>query len=325
MKLPRRTFLQMAAGVAALPVIPRLAQAQSYPTRPVRLIVGFAPGGSTDILARLMGQWLSERLGQQFVVENRAGAGTNIATEAVINSPPDGHTLLLTTGANFINATLYTNLKFNFANDITPIVLLIREPNAMVVHPSVPAKTLPEFIAYLKANPGKITMASGGNGAPSHISGEMFKMLAGVDMVHVPYRGAGPALTDVLGGQAHLYFSPLTATIGHIRDGKLRVLAVTTTDRATALPDVPAVGELVKGYDATQLYGIIAPKNTPAEIVERLNKEVNAILADPKSKARLADLGGTPVGGSPADFTRAIADETEKWAKVVKFSGAKVD
>jgi len=325
MNRSRRAFVRLAAGVAALPTLFRIAAAQAYPTRPVHLIVGFAPGGSTDILARLMGQWLSERLGQQFVIENRAGAGTNIATEAVVNSPPDGYTLLFTTGANFINATLYSNLKFNFARDIEPVVLLTAEPNAMVVHPSVPAKSLAEFIAYAKANPGKVTMASGGNGAPSHISGEMFKMLAGVDMVHVPYRGAGPALTGVLGGQAHLYFSPLSATIGHIRQDQLRVLGVTTAKRSDALADIPAIGELVPGYEAAQLYGVGAARNTPAIIVDRLNKEINTILADPAAKTRLADLGMAAVGGSAADFGKAIAVETERWGKVVKFSGAKVD
>jgi tripartite-type tricarboxylate transporter receptor subunit TctC len=325
MTFPRRTFLHLAAAAAALPVMPRAATAQAYPSRPVRVLVGFPPGGSTDILARLLGQWLSERLGQPFVVENRAGAGTNIATEALVNAPPDGYTLLLTTGANFINATLYKNLKFNFVNDVAPVVLFTREPNAMVVHPSVPAKSLAEFIAYAKANPGKITMASGGNGAPSQISGEMFKMLAGVDMVHVPYRGAGPALTGVLGGQAHLYFSPLSATIGQIKDGTLRVLAVTTAKRSDALPDIPAVAELVPGYEASQLYGVAAPKQTPAEVVDKLNKEINTVLADPAVKARLADLGNTGLGGSAADFGKVIADETERWGKAVQFSGAKVD
>jgi tripartite-type tricarboxylate transporter receptor subunit TctC len=325
MTLLRRTFVRLAAAAAALPLASAFAQAQDYPTRSVRLIVGFAPGGSTDILARLMGQWLSERLGQQFVIENRAGAGTNIATEAVINSPPDGYTLLFTTGANFINATLYQNLKFNFARDVAPVVLLTAEPNAMVVHPSVPAKSLAEFIAHAKANPGKVTMASGGNGAPSHISGEMFKMLAGVDMVHVPYRGAGPALTGVLGGQAQVYFSPLSATIGYIRQDQLRVLGVTTAKRSDALADIPAIGELVPGYEASQLYGVAAAQNTPAEIIERLNKVLNAILTDPAAKARLADLGMTPLGGSAAEFGKVIADETEKWGKVVKFSGAKID
>jgi tripartite-type tricarboxylate transporter receptor subunit TctC len=321
----RRTLVHWAAAAAAFPAISTFAAAQDYPARPVRLIVGFAPGGSTDILARLMGQWLAERLGQQFIIENRAGAGTNIATEAVINSPPDGYTLLFTTGANFINATLYQNLKFNFVRDVAPVVLLTAEPNAMVVHPSVPAKSLAEFIAYAKANPGKVTMASGGNGAPSHISGEMFKMLAGVDMVHVPYRGAGPALTGVLGGQAQVYFSPLSATMGYIRQDQLRVLGVTTAKRSEALADIPAIGELVPGYEASQLYGVAAAKSTPIEIIERLNKELNAILTDPAAKARLADLGMTALGGSAANFGKVIAEETEKWGKVVKFSGAKID
>jgi tripartite-type tricarboxylate transporter receptor subunit TctC len=325
MTLPRRRFLHLAAGVAALPLASRSAWAETYPARPVHLIVGFAPGGSADILGRLMAQWLSERLGHQFVVENKAGAGTNIATESVITSNPDGYTLLFVTGANFINATLYSNLKFNFIKDMLPVSLLAREPGAMVVHPSVQAKSLAEFLAYAKANPGKITMASGGNGAPSHISGEMFKMLAGVNMVHVPYRGAGPALTGVLGGQAQVYFSPMSATIGYVRGGQLRALAVTTTKRSEALPDLPAIIEQVPGYDAAQLYGIAAPKGTPVEIVDKLNKEINAVLNDPKAKARLADLGETPLGGSPADFAKVIAEETERWGKVVKFSGAKID
>jgi tripartite-type tricarboxylate transporter receptor subunit TctC len=311
-------------------VIPRQAGAAAadesfYRGKTIRLIVGFAAGGSTDILARLLGQWLSERLGQQFIVENRAGAGSNLATEAVVNSAPDGYTLLLTTGANFINATLYKNLKFSFINDTAPVLILGREPNAMVVHPDVPAKTLAEFIAYAKANPGKITMASGGNGAPSHISGEMFKMLAGVDMVHVPYRGAGPALVGVLGGQAQVYFSPLSATIGYVRGGQLRALAVTTAKRADVLSDIPAVGELVSGYEASQLYGIAVAKNTPAGIIDKLNKEFNAVLADANAKAKLADLGVTPVGGSAADFRKLIVEDTEKWGKVVTFSGAKID
>jgi len=299
--------------------------AQAYPARPVHLMVGFAPAGPADILARLLGQWLSERLGQQFIVENRAGAGSNLATEAVVNSAPDGYTLLLTTGANFINATLYKNLKFSFVNDTAPVVILGREPNAMVVHPDVPAKTLAEFITYAKANPGKITMASGGNGAPSHISGEMFKMLAGVDMVHVPYRGAGPALVGVLGGQAQVYFSPLSATIGYVRGGQLRALAVTTAKRAEVLPDIPAIGEQVPGYEASQLYGIAVAKNTPPAIIDKLNKEFNAVLADANSKAKLADLGVTPVGGPAADFAKLIVADTEKWGKVVTFSGAKID
>ena len=325
MNSQRRRFLQSAAGAAALPLFSRVAAAQAYPSRPVHLMVGFAPAGPADILARLLGQWLSERLGQQFIVENRAGAGSNLATEAVVNSPPDGYALLLTTGANFINATLYKNLKFNFMQDTAPVIILGREPNAMVVHPDVPTKSLAEFIAYAKANPGKITMASGGNGAPSHISGEMFKMLAGVDMVHVPYRGAGPALVGVLGGQAHVYFSPLSATIGYVRGGQLRALAVTTATRADVLADVPAVGEVVRGYEASQLYGIAVAKNTPSAIIDKLNKEFNAVLADPTAKAKLADLGVTPVGGSAADFGKLIAEDTEKWGKVVTFSGAKID
>ncbi|MGQ0651393.1 MAG: Bug family tripartite tricarboxylate transporter substrate binding protein [Betaproteobacteria bacterium] len=325
MRTSRRSFLQAAAASAAWPIVPRLAGAQSYPSQPVRIMVGFPPGGSTDALARRMGQWLAERMGQQFVVENRAGAGTNIATEAVINAAPDGHTLLLVTPPNLINATLYPNLKFNFARDIAPVVLMTLEPNAMVVHPSVPAHSLEQFIAFARANPGKLAMASGGNGAASHISGEMFKMLAGVDMVHVPYRGAGPALAAVLGGQAQLYFSPLSATIGNVRQGQLRVLGVTTEQRAAVLPDVPAIGEHVRGYEASQLYGVGAPRHTPAEIIDRLNREINAILADPAARARLADLGMTPLGGTPAQFARIIADESERWGKVVKFSGAKID
>ncbi len=325
MQLARRRFLHLAAGAAASPFMSRLAAAQAYPARPVHLIVGFAPAGPADILARLLGQALSERLGQTFVVENRAGAGTNLATESVINARPDGYTLLFTTGANFINATLYKNLKFNFAQDITPVLVLGREPNVMVVHPDVPAKSLAEFIAHVKASPGKITMASGGNGAPSHISGEMFKMLAGVDMVHVPYRGAGPALVGVIGGQAQVYFSPVSATVGYIRGGQLRPLAVTTAKRSDALPDLPAIGELVAGYEASQLYGIAAPKGTTADIVDKLNKEFNAVLADPKMKARLADLGVTPAGGTPTEFAKVIGAETERWGKVVTFSGAKID
>jgi len=325
MSLPRRQFLQWAAGAAALPVLPRAAAAQAYPTRTVHLLVGYAPAGPADILGRLLAQLLSERLGQQFIVENRAGAGSNLATEAVINAPADGYSLLFVTGANFINATLYSNLKFNFIRDVAPVVLLAREPGAMVVHPDVPAKSLKGFIDYGKANPGKLTMASGGNGAPSHISGEMFKMLAGIDMVHMPYRGAGPALVGVLGGQAHVYFSPLSATIGYVRGGQLRALAVTTAERSSALPDLPSAGELVRGYEAGQLYGIAVAKKTPADIVEKLNKELNAVLADPKTKARLDNLGVTPLGGSAQAFGELFVSETERWGKVVKFSGARID
>ncbi len=325
MKLLRRTFLHLAAGAAVPPAVSRLACAQTYPTRPVRLIVGFTPSGATDILARLIGQWLSERLGQQFVIENRPGAGSNIGTEAVVRAPADGYTLLLVAPANAINATLYDRLNFNFIRDIAPVAGLIRVANVMEVNPSVPAKTLPEFIAYAKANPGKINMASAGNGSQQHVAGELFKMMTGVSMVHVPYRGGGPALTDLLGGQVQLYFGTTASTIEYIRTGKLRALAVTTATRSQALPDVPTVGELVPGYEASSWYGIGAPMGTPAEIVDKLNKEINAGLADPKIKARLADMGGTALTGPPAEFGKLIADETEKWGKVVKLSGAKPD
>ena len=313
MKLPRRKALSLAVFACACPAILRLAWAQAYPTRPVRVIVGFAPGGSADILARLMGQWLSERFGQQFIVENRTGAGTNIATEAVTRAMADGYTLLLTTAANFINATLYEKLNFNFMRDIAPVVLLAGEPNVMVVHPSVPASTVPEFIAVARANPGKITMASGGNGAPSHVTGELFKIETGINLVHVPYRGAGPALSDLLAGQVLLYFAPMSAAVEYIRAGKLRALAVTAATRSEALTNVPAVNEFVSGFEESQLYGIGAPRNTPAAIVERLNVEANAVLSQPTVKARLADLGETALGGSPAGFGRLIVEETEKW------------
>ncbi len=325
MKLLRRTFLHLAAGAAVPPAVSRLAWAQTYPTRPVRLIVGFTPSGATDILARLIGQWLSERLGQQFVIENRPGAGSNIGTEAVVRAPADGYTLLLVAPANAINATLYDRLNFNFIRDIAPVAGLIRVANVMEVNPSVPANTLPEFIAYAKANPGKINMASAGNGSQQHVAGELFKMMTGVSMVHVPYRGGGPALTDLLGGQVQLYFGTTASTIEYIRTGKLRALAVTTATRSQALPDVPTVGEFVPGYEASSWYGIGAPMGTPAEIVDKLNKEINAGLADPRIKARLADMGGTALTGPPAEFGKLIADETEKWGKVVKVSGAKPD
>jgi tripartite-type tricarboxylate transporter receptor subunit TctC len=325
MKIPRRLFLQLAAGVAAFPAAARVAKAQDYPARPVRVMVGYAPGGPADILARLFGQWLSERLGEQFIVENRPGAGTNIATEAVVHALPDGYTLLLVSAANFINATLYEKLPFNFMRDIAPVVVLSREPNVMVVHPSVPANTVAQFIAYAQENPGKVTMASGGTGAASHVSGELFKMLTAVNMVHVPYRGAGPALTGLLGGQVQVYFSPMTAAIEYVRAGKLRALAVTTTARSPVLPDVPALREYVPDYEASQWYGIGAPRSTPAEIVGKLNAEANNALADPKMLARLADLGQTPLGGSSAEFGKLIAEQTEKWGRVVKFSGARAD
>jgi tripartite-type tricarboxylate transporter receptor subunit TctC len=325
MRPHRRQFLHLAAGAAALAGVSRIAAAQSYPARPVRVMVGFAPGGSADIVARLIGQWLTERLGQPFVIENRPGAGTNIATEAVVKATPDGYTLLLITAANAINATLYGKLNFNFIRDIAPVAALGREPNAMLVNPSVPAKTVPEFIAYAKANPGKIVMASGGNGAPSHVSGEMFKMMTGIEMVHVPYRGAAPALSDLLGGQVHVYFGPLLASVEYIKVGKLRALAVTSLTRSEILPEVPTVDEVVPGYEASQSYGVGAPKETPTEFVDKINKEVNAALADPKMKARFAELGATVLPGSPADYGKFIADETEKWAKVIRAANLKAD
>jgi tripartite-type tricarboxylate transporter receptor subunit TctC len=325
MKLPRRQFLHLAAGAAALPALSRVAWAQAYPSRPVRLIAGFAPGGGVDIVARLIGQWLSERLGQQFIIENRPGAGTNIATEAVVRAPADGYTLLLVNPANAINATLYDNLSFNFIRDVAPVAGIMVVPNVMVVHPSVPAKTVPEFIAYAKANLGKINMGSGGIGGPSHVAGELFKMMAGVDLVHVPYRGVAPALTDLIGGQVQVIFSTMPGSIEYIRTGKLRALAVTTAMRAEALPDIPTVGEFVPGYEASGWYGIGAPKNTPTEIVDKLNYETNMALADPKMKSRLADLGGTVLAGSPADFGKLIADETEKWGKVIRAANIKAE
>jgi tripartite-type tricarboxylate transporter receptor subunit TctC len=326
MKLPhRRQFLHLAAGAAVLPALPRIARAKGYPSRPVRIIIGFAAGGTTDILARLIGQWLSERLGQPFVIENRPGAGTNIGTETVVRAPPDGYTLLLVPTASAINATLYGKLNFDFMRDITPVGGLIREPIVMLVNSSVPAKTVPEFVAYARANPGRVIMASGGNGTPAHVSGEMFKMMAGVDMVHVPYRGAAPAMTDLLAGQVQIYFGPLVASIEYIKVGKLRALAVTTATRSVALPDIPTMAEFFLGYEASNWYGVGAPKNTPAEIIDKLNKEINAGLSDSKIKAQLADLGAMVIAGSPSDFGRLIADETEKWAKVLKSAGIRPD
>jgi tripartite-type tricarboxylate transporter receptor subunit TctC len=325
MKILRRRFLQMAAGAGVLPVVSQIAGAQTYPARPVRLVVGYAAGGGTDITARLIAQWLSERLGQQFVVENRAGAATNIGTEAVVHAPADGYTLLLVHTANAINATLYEKLNFKFIRDIMPVAGIMRVPGVMVVNPSMPAKTVSEFIAYAKANPGKINMASGGAGGPDHMSGELFKTMTGVNMLHVPYRGLSPALTDLLGGQVQVIFSSLPAAIEYIKNDKLRALAVTTATRFEGIPDLPTVSDTVPNYDASQWYGIGAPKNTPAEVVDKLNEEINAALVDPKMKARLADLGGTVLPGSPADFSKLIADEIEKWAKVVRASGAKAD
>jgi tripartite-type tricarboxylate transporter receptor subunit TctC len=325
MKLPRRRFLHVAAGAAALPAISRIARAQTYPSRPVRVIVAFAAAGGADIVARLMGQWLSERLGRQFVIENRPGGGGNIGTEVVVRAPPDGHTLLLIGPNNAISATLYEKLNFNFIRDIAPVAGIIRAPNVMEVNPAVPAKTVYEFIVYAKANPGKINMASSGNGTSVHMSGELFKMMTGIDMTPIHYRGGGPAVADLLGGQVLVMFDSLLGSIEYIRAGKLRALAVTTAARSEALPDLPTVGDFVPGYEASQWYGIGAPKNTPNEIVDKLNKEINAALADPKMKARLADLGGMVLAGSPTDFGKLIADETEKWGKVVKFSGAKAE
>jgi tripartite-type tricarboxylate transporter receptor subunit TctC len=325
MKLPRRNFLHLAAGATALPAVSHIAWAQEYPTKPVRIIVGFAPGGGADIAARLIGQWLSERLGQSFVIENRPGAGSNIATEAVVRAPSDGYTLLLVSAPAAINATLYEKLSFNFIRDIAPVASISQVPHVMVVHPSFPAKTVPEFIAYAKANAGKINMASAGNGSTPHVAGELFKMMAGVNLIHVPYRSAGPALTDLLGGQVQVMFDNMASSIEHIRAGKLRPLAVTTTMRSETLPDVPTVSEFVPGYEVSNWFGVGAPKATPAEILDRLNKEINASLADPKLRARLADLGGTPLVGSPADFGKLIAAETEKWAKVIRAANIKPD
>jgi tripartite-type tricarboxylate transporter receptor subunit TctC len=323
MKLPRRNFLHLAAGAAALPALSRVAWAQGYPTRPIRWVVGFVPGGSTDIIARLMGQWLSERLAQSVVIENRPGAGSNIAIEVVVNAPADGYTLLLVGPAHAVNATLYERLNYNFIRDIAPIASISREPLVMVLNPSVPAKTVTEFIAYAKAHPGNLNMASSGIGTSVHVGGELFKMMTGIDMLHVPYRGAAPAITDLIGGRVQVMFATLPSSIEYIRAGNLRALAVTTAKRTPVLPDVPTVSDVLPGYEASAVYGVGAPRNTPAEIIDKLNKEINAGLADSGMKARLADLGGTVLPGSSADFGKLIAEETEKWAKVVKFSGAK--
>jgi tripartite-type tricarboxylate transporter receptor subunit TctC len=323
MKLPRRTFLCLAAGAATLPVVSRVARAQTYPTRPVRWVVAAGAGSTADIVVRLMGQWLSERLGQPFVVEHRPGAGANIGTEAVVRAPADGYTLLLVNPANAINAMLYDKLNFNFIRDIAPVAGLIRGPFVMLVNPSFPANTVPEFIAYAKAHPGTINFASGGTGFASHLAGELFKAMTGVNMVHVPYRGQAPAMTDLLAGQVQVMFDPVVSSIAHIRAGKLRPLAVTTSTRSEALPDIPTVGEFLPGYEASVWFGAGVPKNTPTEIVDRLNKEINDALADPKIKARLADLGGTVLPGSPADFSKLIPDETEKWGKVIRAANIK--
>jgi tripartite-type tricarboxylate transporter receptor subunit TctC len=325
MRLPRRQILHLAAGAAALPALSAIARAQAYPSGPVRWIVGFAPGGGNDILARLMGQWLQQRLGQIFVIENRPGAGSNVATEVVVHAPPDGYTLLFAGLPNAINASLYSKLNFNFIHDIAPIASIVRAPNVMVVNPSFPAKTLAEFIAYAKANPRKVNMASAGIGSASHLAGELFKMLAGVDLVHVPYRGNGPALTAVLGGQVEVQFPSPPSSIEYIRTGKLRGLGVTSAMRSEALPDLPAIGEFVPGYEMSAWFGAAAPKGTPADVIDKINNEINAGLADPTLRARLADLGDTPLALSPAEFGKLIADETEKWGKVMRAANIKLD
>ena len=323
MKLPRRQFLHLAAGAAALPGVARIARAQAYPTRPVRIIVGIPAGSATDIAARLIGQWLSERLGQPFIIENRVGAGGNVGTEMVVRSAPDGYTLLMVNGANAISATIYEKLNFNFIRDIAPVATISSNTLVMVVHPSAPAKSVPEFIAYAKANPGKIAMASAGNGTIQHVTGELFKMMAGIDLLHVPYRGAPPALTDLIGGRVQVMFDVLPSSIEYIKASKLRALAVTAAARSEVLPEIPTVGEFVPGYEASGWIGVGAPKATPAEIVEKLNKEINVALADPKMRARISDLGSAVFASSPAEFTNFIAAETEKWGKVIKFAGIK--
>jgi len=325
MKLERRKLLKFAGVVVATPMISQIALAQAYPTRPVRFIHGYVPGGSADITARLIGQWLSDRLGQPFIVESRPGAGSNIGTEAVVRANPDGYTILLVAPANAINATLYERLPYNFIQDIAPVAGLIRFPNVMEVNPSVPATTVPEFIAYAKANPGRINMASSGNGSTIHMSGELFKMMTGITMVHVPYRGAAPALTDMIGGQVQVMFDNVPSSIEYVRTGKLRALAVTTARRSEVLPDIPTLGDFVPGYESSAWYGVGVPRNTARDIIDRLSREINAGLGDPKLKAQFADLGATVIPGSPDDFGKLIAEETEKWGKVVKFSGAKAN
>ena len=320
--MKRREFIMLVGAAAAWPIA---ARARSYPARPVRIIVGYAAGGSNDIVARLMGQWLSERLEQPFIIENRPGAGTNMGTEAAVTAAPDGYTLLMVNPANAVNATLYKKLNFVFLRDIAPVASMIRQPLIMLVNPSVPAKTIPEFIDYAKANPGKINMASGGSGSINHVTGELFKMMTGVNLVHVPYRGAGPALTDLLGGQVELLFGGMASSIDHVRAGKLRALAVTTATRSEALPDTPTVGEFVPGYEASDWFGLGTPKGTPGEIIDILHNEIKAGLADPKFRARVSELGGAVFPGSPAEFGKVLADETEKWAKVVNFAGMKPD
>jgi tripartite-type tricarboxylate transporter receptor subunit TctC len=325
MKFARRQFLHLAAGAAALPTVSRIAEAQTYPTRPVRIIVGFAAGGGTDVLARLIGQWLSERLGQPFLIENRTGAGSNIAADAVVNARPDGYTLLMASSTNAINTTLYDKLNFTFYRDIAPVAGVMSAPQVIDVNPSSPVKTLPEFIAYAKANPGMINMASGGVGSSQHLYGEVFKAMAGVNMVHVPYRGGGPALIDLLAGQVPLMFDTLATSIEHIRAGKLRALAVTSATRSDFLANVPAVGEFVTGYEAISWQGLGAPRNTPAEIIDKLNSEVNPGLADPRIKARITDLGYSVFASSPAEFAKYVGEYTDKWGKVIRAANIKAD
>jgi len=325
MTLPRRRFLHLAAGALALPALPRIAAAQSYPNRPVRIIVPFGPGGGTDVAGRLIGQWLSEHLGQQFVIENRPGAGSNLGTEAVVRAAPDGYTLALIGAPGAINATLYQNLGFNFMRDIAPVAMIVRFPNIMVVNPSVPVRTVAEFIAFAKSNPNKLNMMSPGSGSTPHVTGELFKMMAGVDMVHVPYRSMSAGLTDMLSGQVQVTFGTSASTMEFVKAGTLRALGVTSAQRVAALPDLPAIGETLPGYEGTAWFGVGAPRATPADIITRLNAEINACLADPALQARIADLGGIAITGSPAEFAKLIAEETEKWAKVVKFSGARAE
>jgi tripartite-type tricarboxylate transporter receptor subunit TctC len=323
MKLPRRRFLRLAVAAVAMPALARVASAQAYPSRPVRIIVGFAAGGSSDIGARLIGQWLQERLGQPFVIENRPGAATNLATETVVRAPPDGYTLLMIGPSSTINATLYDKLGFVFLRDIAAVASTMRQPQVILANPSLTAKTVPELIAYAKTSPGKLTMASAGTGSSGHLAGELFKMMAGVNLLHVPYRGAGPALTDLLGGQVSTAVVGMSGSVEQVRSGQLRALAVTTTTRAAALPDVPTVSEFMPGFDAGDVLGLGAPRDTPAEIIDKLNREINAALADPRIKARFADLGGTPLALTPAEYGRLLADETEKWGKVIRSANIK--
>jgi tripartite-type tricarboxylate transporter receptor subunit TctC len=325
MKLPRRQFLHLAAGAVALPTMSHIAWAQAYPTRPVRIIVGFAAGGAADINARIIGRWLSERLGQPFIVENRTGAGGNIGAEVVVRAPPDGYTLLLGGVSNTVNTTLYETLHFDFIRDLAPIAAISGEPNVVVVNPSVPVSTIPDLIAYAKANPGRLNMASAGNGSPAHVGGELFKMMTGINMTHVPYRGGPPALTDLLGGQVQVMFVAISPSIGYIRAGKLRALAVTTMSRSEELPELPTVDTFLPGYDVSLWTGLLAPRKTPAEVIGKLNKEVNAALADPTIRTHLASMGSAPIPGSSTDFGLLIAAETERWAKVVKFAGMRPD